>query len=139
MLWGRVVQSLARYEERGDAFPGHDVRCWMESFFCVLVVSVARLLNRCNVRTRRRRRVVRARCYVYERSSVFATRIAPLMSAVLLASIHAKTGLGRTCDASAAGYPLIRGHRLGIKLDLRQAQTWRSLSACLWSRANYVS
>ena len=68
--------------------------------------------------------------------AVFAARIAPLMSAVLLESIRAKAGLGRTCDASAAYYPLISGHRLGIKLDLRQAQTWRSLSACLWSRTN---
>ena len=37
------------------------------------------------------------------------------MSAVLLESIHAKAGLGRTCDASAAYYPLISGHQLGIK------------------------
>ena len=33
----------------------------------------------------------------------------------LLESIHAKAGLGRTCDASAAHYPLIWDHRQGIK------------------------
>ena len=49
-----VVQGLARYEERGDAFPGHDVRCCRESFCCVLVVSAARLGYGCSVRTRRR-------------------------------------------------------------------------------------
>ena len=41
---------------------------------------------------------------------MFAARIAPLMSAVLLESIRAKAGLGRACDASAAYYPLISGH-----------------------------
>ena len=115
MLWGRVVQGLARYEERGDAFPGHDVRCYKESFCCVEVVSSLSLVYRCSVRTRRRRRVVRASGYVYERSSECLLLVAPLMSAVLLESIHAKAGLGRTCDASAAYYPLISGHQLGIK------------------------
>ena len=79
------------------------------------VVSVARLVCCYSVRTRRRRRVVRASGYVYERSSRVCCSHAPLMSAVLLESIHAKAGLGRTCDASAAYYPLISGHQLGIK------------------------
>ena len=82
---------------------------------CVEVVSVARLVCCYSVRTRRRRRVVRASGYVYERSSECLLLVAPLMSAVLLESIHAKAGLGRTCDASAAYYPLISGHQLGIK------------------------
>ena len=89
--------------------------CYMESFSCVLVVSSLSLVYRCSVRTRRRRRVVRASGYVYERSSRVCCSHAPLMSAVLLESIHAKAGLGRTCDASAAYYPLISGHQLGIK------------------------
>ena len=88
--------------------------CYMESFSCVLVVSSLSLVYRCSVRTRRRRRVVRASGYVYERSSrVCCSHCAA--SASYLESICAKAGLGRACDASAAYYPLISGHQLGIK------------------------
>ena len=51
--------------------------------------------------------------------AVFAARIVLLMSAVLLESIHAKAGLGRTCDASAAYYPLISGHQTGHQGELK--------------------
>ena len=76
--------------------------------------------------------------YLYQRSSVVCSGslIDCLEAGYSNRSICAKGGLGRACDASPAHYPLIWGHRLGIKLDLRQAQTWRSLSARLWSRAN---
>ena len=78
---------------------------------------------------------MRASGYLYHRSSVVCGGSLNRLS-TRIDENFAKTGLGRTCDASAAYYPLISGHRLGIKLDLRQAQTWRSLSACLWSRTN---
>ena len=85
----------------------------------MLVVSSLSLVYRCSVRTRRRRRVVRASGYVYERSSECLLCQTPLMSAVLLESIHAKAGLGRTCDASAAYYPLISGHQTGHQGELK--------------------
>ena len=95
MLWGRVVQGLARYEERGDAFPGHDVRCCTESFCCVLcllALLAQGLLQRADAATLTSR--VGSAVISISRGSVVCRRSSPhRLQRVLLESMTAKASL----------------------------------------------
>ena len=118
MLWGRVVQGLARYEERGDAFPGHDVRCFLgELLLCAVFLA---LFSSCSAAACGRGDAdesCRSAVISISRSSVVCTAVSAARLPRSTIDFCSKAGLGRTCDASAAYCPLISGHRLGIKLD----------------------